>query len=182
VTTIDLRRACPVRVVADIHADDVAPGSVEVLGSASDAGGYGYACAGCGARSFLAIGAENPQPRWAITSGDFTRPRHRHALALDLPHRRARRLRLARLPARGALRAVLTSRRSLIPFALLVAVGAVAPIPGETRTTTSPPPEVPLYPGPLDRERATDPIALDRAGAKRRRRNANRLATAGAAR
>ncbi len=73
-SAVDLRRACAVTIVEDIHADDVAPGSIEVLGSASDAGGYGYACAGCGARSFLAIGAENSQPRWIVTGGDFARP------------------------------------------------------------------------------------------------------------
>lgn len=69
-----------------------------------------------------------------------------------------------------------------LPFWALAVWGALAPIPGETRTTTSPPPEVPPYPGPLDRELDADPIAIDRAEAKRRRRNTHRLATAGALR
>lgn len=67
------------------------------------------------------------------------------------------------------------SRRSLLPFALLVAVGGLAPLPGETRTTTSPPPEVPPYPGPLDREREPDPDAVSRARTKRLRRAALHL-------
>lgn len=73
-TTVDLRRACIVRVVEDIDADSVAPGSIEVRGAGTDAGGYGYACVGCGRLSFLAIGPENPQPRWLVTAGDVARP------------------------------------------------------------------------------------------------------------
>lgn len=73
-SAVDLRRACPARVVEDIDADGTMPGDIEVRGSTSDAGGYAMACPGCGSRSYLAIGAENPSPRWIIASGDFARP------------------------------------------------------------------------------------------------------------
>lgn len=73
-TPVDIRRTCPARVVADIDTDGVEPGSVEVLGADHDAGGYGFACPGCGSRSFLALGPENPHPRWTVTAGDASRP------------------------------------------------------------------------------------------------------------
>ncbi len=65
--------------------------------------------------------------------------------------------------------------RSLLSLALLSSLAVMAPPIGETRTTTSPPPEVPPYPGPLDREREPDPNAVSRARAKRLRRAALRL-------
>jgi len=74
VSAIDLRRTCPVTVVDDIDAPDVAPGSIEVRGAGTDAGGYGYACVGCGSLSWLAIGPENPSPRWVVTAGDAADP------------------------------------------------------------------------------------------------------------
>lgn len=71
---IDLRRTCPVTVVEDIDAPDIAPGSIEVRGAGTEYGGYGYACPGCGSLSFLAIGPENPSPRWLVTAGDVAKP------------------------------------------------------------------------------------------------------------
>lgn len=71
--TVDLRRACPLRVVDDIDDDDVRPGDVEVRGSTA-AYGYAYACAGCGGRSWLAIREDDPGPRWVVTAGDWRRP------------------------------------------------------------------------------------------------------------
>lgn len=73
-TAVDTRRTVRVTVVDDIDADGVAPGSIEVRGTGRDAGGYGYACPGCGSRSFLPVGPENPGPRWLLTGGDFARP------------------------------------------------------------------------------------------------------------
>ena len=70
---IDLHRTCPLRIVDDIDDDNTQPGDVEVRGL-TGAYGYAYACAGCGSRSWLAIGADNPSPRWIVTSGDFARP------------------------------------------------------------------------------------------------------------
>ena len=70
-------------------------------------------------------------------------------------------------------------RRGFSTLLMLAAIGAVGPMPPEeTRATTSPPPEVPPYPGPLERPLAVDPVALSRAAAKRARRNATRLAGA----
>lgn len=70
----DLRRTCRARVVADIDAEDTQPGDIEVRGAGHDAGGYAFACPGCGARSWLAIGPDNPSPRWVVTAGDVARP------------------------------------------------------------------------------------------------------------
>ena len=69
-----LNRSVPVRVVDDIDADDVQPGDIEVRGAGHDAGGYAFACPGCGSRSWLAIGPDNPSPRWVVTAGDVARP------------------------------------------------------------------------------------------------------------
>lgn len=69
-----LNRSVPVRVVADIDADDTQPGDIEVRGAGHDAGGYAFACPGCGSRSWLAIGPDNPSPRWTVTEGDVARP------------------------------------------------------------------------------------------------------------
>lgn len=71
---VDPRRTCPVIVVDDIDAPDVAPGSIEVRGAGADAGGYAFACPGCGSLSWLAIGPENPSPRWVVTAGDVANP------------------------------------------------------------------------------------------------------------
>lgn len=69
-------------------------------------------------------------------------------------------------------------RRSMLSLALLSALAVVAPPAGETRTGTAPPPEVPPFPGPIDRGRAPDPAAVTAADRKRQRRNAMRLAAA----
>lgn len=72
--TTDLRRTCPARVVADIHADDVAPGSVEVRAIDGEVWGYAFACPGCGRSGYLALSDLNPGPRWSVTAGDVARP------------------------------------------------------------------------------------------------------------
>lgn len=71
---VDTGRTCRVRVVDDIDADDVQPGDIEVRGAGHDAGGYAFACPGCGSRSWLALGPDNPSPRWVVTAGDVARP------------------------------------------------------------------------------------------------------------
>lgn len=71
---VDLRRAPAARTVADIHADDVQPGDLEVRALEGTVWGYGYACAGCGSRSYLAISDNNPGPRWTVAAGDAAHP------------------------------------------------------------------------------------------------------------
>ena len=71
---VDTTRRVPLRLVADINAADVQPGDVEVRGNVETTGGFVFACPGCGARSWLAIGPENPGPRWGIASGVAARP------------------------------------------------------------------------------------------------------------
>jgi hypothetical protein len=71
---VDLRRTCPVTVVADIDAADVAPGSIEPRAIDGRVWGYGYACPGCGSRSWLALTDDNPGPRWTVTAGDPAQP------------------------------------------------------------------------------------------------------------
>lgn len=71
---VDLRRACPVRVVEDIDGDGVAPGDVEVRAVEGSVWGYGYACVGCGSASWLAIGGESPGPQWSVAAGDAANP------------------------------------------------------------------------------------------------------------
>ena len=71
---VDPHRTCLALVVDDIDAEGVAPGSVEIRGAGHDAGGYAIACPGCGSRSFLAIGPDNPHPRWSVESGDVAIP------------------------------------------------------------------------------------------------------------
>lgn len=73
-STNDPRRNCRVRVVDDIDAEGVEPGSVEVVGARHGTSGYAFTCPGCGSRSYLAIGPENPGPRWTVTAGDAARP------------------------------------------------------------------------------------------------------------
>lgn len=70
----DLRRSVPARLVADIDADGAQPGDVEALAIDGRVWGYGFACPGCGSKSFLALDAENPPPRWAVTGGDVANP------------------------------------------------------------------------------------------------------------
>lgn len=67
-------------------------------------------------------------------------------------------------------------RQSLLSLVLLSSLAVMAPPAGEPRASAPPPPEVPPYPGPLERERTPDPEAVTRAEAKRRRRAALRLA------
>ena len=73
-TAVDTRRTVPVHIVDDIDAPDVPPGSVEVRAMGGRVYGYGYTCPGCGSRSWLAIGTEEPHPRWSVTAGDAARP------------------------------------------------------------------------------------------------------------
>lgn len=73
-TVRDPRRSLPARAVEDIDAPDVLPGDVEVRCIDGVVEGYGYACVGCGSRSWLAIGADNPHPRWSVTAGAATKP------------------------------------------------------------------------------------------------------------
>lgn len=68
--SIDTHRRVSARAVEDIDAPDVLPGDVEVRSFEGAVAGYGYACAGCGSRSWLAIGTDNPHPRWSVTAGD----------------------------------------------------------------------------------------------------------------
>ena len=73
-SAVDLRRACPVTLVADIDAPDVAPGSIEPRAIEGTVTGYAYACPGCAARDWLPLGPDNPQPRWDVTAGDPAQP------------------------------------------------------------------------------------------------------------
>lgn len=79
---------------------------------------------------------------------------------------------------------MMTPRRSMLALAMLGL--CVAPMP-EPAAPTSPPPEVPPYPGPLPPPRPSNhrhlatPAELA-AATKRARRNALRLALAGASR
>jgi hypothetical protein len=78
-------------------------------------------------------------------------------------------------------------RSSFAAALLLSTLGVMAPPIGETRAASPPPmPDVPPYPGPLrsrDPRPKREPTAAEiSADAKRRRRNANRLATTGASR
>jgi len=73
-TTVDTRRTVPARVVEDIDADGAQPGDVEVLAIDGVVWGYGFACAGGGSKSFLALNSENPEPRWRVTAGDAAQP------------------------------------------------------------------------------------------------------------
>lgn len=73
-TDVDLRRSVPARLVPDIEADGAQPGDVEALAIDGPVWGYGFACPGCGSRSFLALSTENPEPRWSVTAGDAAHP------------------------------------------------------------------------------------------------------------
>lgn len=66
--------AVAARPVADIDAEGVAPGDVEALAIDGVVWGYGFACPGCGSKSFLALSGENPEPRWTVVGGDVARP------------------------------------------------------------------------------------------------------------
>ena len=81
--------AVAARIVADIDADRVEPGDVEVHVIDGVVWGYGFACPGCGERSFLALSGENPEPRWTVTEGDVARP-ETVTLAPSILHERAR--------------------------------------------------------------------------------------------
>lgn len=70
----DPNRRCDARRVEDLDAADAEPGSVEVLAIDGTVWGYGFTCPGCGSQSFLALGAENPHPRWTVAAGDAARP------------------------------------------------------------------------------------------------------------
>jgi len=70
----DPHRTVAATRVDDVSVPDVAPGAVEVLQLDGVVWGYGFACPGCGQRSFLALGAENPSPRWSVAAGDVRDP------------------------------------------------------------------------------------------------------------
>jgi hypothetical protein len=36
--------------------------------------GYAFRCPGCGEEDYLALGEENPGPRWSVTAGDVNDP------------------------------------------------------------------------------------------------------------
>jgi hypothetical protein len=72
--TNDPHRTVPARLVTDIDADGAQPGDVEALAIDGTVWGYGFACPGCGSKSFLALGGENPEPRWTVTAGDAAQP------------------------------------------------------------------------------------------------------------
>jgi hypothetical protein len=72
---VDTRRTVAARLVADLDATDAPqPGDVEALQIDGVVWGYGFACPGCASRSFLALNAENPPPRWSVTAGDVADP------------------------------------------------------------------------------------------------------------
>lgn len=73
-SAVDLQRTVPARAVPDVDADGVEPGDVEALAIDGIVWGYGFACPGCGAKGFLALHTENPEPRWTVTAGDVARP------------------------------------------------------------------------------------------------------------
>lgn len=70
----DTRRTVRAHLVADIDVPEVEPGDVEVRAFDGTVQGYGYACAGCGSRSYLALSDDNPGPRWDVTAGDPRKP------------------------------------------------------------------------------------------------------------
>lgn len=72
--TIDINRTAPARIVEDIDADGAQPGDVEPLAYGGVVWGYGFACPGCGSKSYLALDEENPPPRWSVTAGDIRKP------------------------------------------------------------------------------------------------------------
>lgn len=72
--SVDLRRTVLLRIVDDIDTSNGQPGDVEVHAMEGRVWGYGYRCAGCGERSYLAIDPEQPHPRWTVTEGDVERP------------------------------------------------------------------------------------------------------------
>ena len=71
---VDAHRTVGARMVEDVDAPDVTPGSVEVLKYDGVVWGYGFTCPGCGSKSFLALDGENPEPRWTVTAGDLQKP------------------------------------------------------------------------------------------------------------
>ena len=71
---VDAHRTVGARMVEDVDTEGVGPGSVEVRAFDGAVWGYGYACAGCGSRSYLALSDDNPGPRWDVTAGDPRKP------------------------------------------------------------------------------------------------------------
>ncbi len=71
---VDLRRTVAAQVVADIDADGVAPGDVEVRAIDGVVWGYAFRCPGCRAADYLPISADNAGPRWSVDVGDVARP------------------------------------------------------------------------------------------------------------
>ena len=72
--TTDVRRTVAARLVDDIDTEGAQPGDVEVRALDGVVWGYGYACAGCGSRSWLALTDDNPGPRWTVAAGDVAQP------------------------------------------------------------------------------------------------------------
>lgn len=69
-TPVDLRARMPLRIVPDIHGDDARPGDVEPLSLDGVVWGLAMRCPGCGSESYLALNAQQPQPRWTVEAGD----------------------------------------------------------------------------------------------------------------
>lgn len=71
-TTVDLRRSVPLRIVEDLPDHDPAtPGDAQrLVNSDGEPAGFIFACPGCGAQSHLPVGPRAGRPSWTVTAGD----------------------------------------------------------------------------------------------------------------
>ena len=72
-TTIDLRRTVPLRIVEDLpDRDPATPGDAQPLvHTDGEPAGFIFACPGCGSQSHLPVGrAIDKRPTWTVTAGD----------------------------------------------------------------------------------------------------------------
>lgn len=71
-TTIDLRRTVPLRLVDDLpDRDPATPGDAQPLvNSEREPAGFIFACPGCGSQLHLPVGPRAGGPSWTVTAGD----------------------------------------------------------------------------------------------------------------